>query len=307
MTVNLIFKYTGEYQLDLKQCMLCPRKCAVDRTAGKVGFCKMDSKIKVARAALHFWEEPCISGTKGSGTVFFSGCNLRCVFCQNYKISTLLSGKIITESELGNIFLDLESQGAHNINLVTPTHFIPQIINALTMAKKKGLSIPTVYNCGGYESVDALKMLDGMIDIYLPDFKYFDNRFAKEYSSVSDYRECVQKAIDEMVRQVGKPVFDADGIMKKGVIVRHLLLPGLLFDSKKIIDYLYRTYGDDIWISIMNQYTPLEWVKDIQRLNRRVSEGCYNALIDYAAELGVENAYIQEGGTAKESFIPDFF
>ena len=286
--------------------MLCPRKCGVNRDGGEIGYCGTDSRIKIARAALHYWEEPCISGENGSGTVFFSGCNLRCVFCQNYKISTCRGGRYITKDELCDIFLELQNQGAHNINIVTGTHYAADIVEAFEKARTKGLSIPIVYNCGGYESVETLKMFDGIADIYLPDFKYFNNRYAKEYSSVSDYREVAEKAIAEMVLQRGKAKFDSDGMMKSGVIVRHLMLPGLLFDSKKIVEYLYKTYKDDIWISIMNQYTPLEQVKNIPRLNKKINPKCYEALLEYAAELGVTNAYIQEGDTAKESFIPDF-
>ena len=288
-------------------CTLCPRNCKADRSKGETGFCGTDSRIKIARAALHFWEEPCLSGKNGSGTVFFSGCNLRCVFCQNYKISTCCAGKYITEEELAEIFLELQRQKAHNINLVTATHFVPQVINALNIAKGKGLKIPVVYNCGGYESVDTLSTLKGLVDIYLPDFKYFDNRYAIKYSSAKNYRETAQAAIAEMYKQTGSAEFDKDGIMKRGVIVRHLMLPGLLFDSKKIIDYLYNTYGSRIWISIMNQYTPLEHVKKFPELTRPVDKRCYDKLIDYAAEIGVTNAFIQEGGTVGESFIPEFY
>lgn len=288
-------------------CTLCPRNCKADRSKGETGFCGTDSRIKIARAALHFWEEPCLSGKNGSGTVFFSGCNLRCVFCQNYKISTCCAGKYITEEELAEIFLELQRQKAHNINLVTATHFVPQVINALNIAKGKGLKIPVVYNCGGYESVDTLSTLKGLVDIYLPDFKYFDNRYAIKYSSAKNYRETAQAAIAEMYKQTGDAEFDKDGIMKHGVIVRHLMLPGLLFDSKKIIDYLYNTYGSRIWISIMNQYTPLEHVKKFPELTRPVDKRCYDKLIDYAAEIGVTNAFIQEGGTVGESFIPEFY
>lgn len=288
-------------------CTLCPRNCKADRSKGETGFCGTDSRIKIARAALHFWEEPCLSGTNGSGAVFFSGCNLRCVFCQNYKISTCRTGKYITEEELAEIFLELQRQKAHNINLVTATHFVPQVINALNIAKEKGLKIPVVYNCGGYESVDTLSTLKGHVDIYLPDFKYFDNRYAIKYSSAKNYRETAEAAIAEMYKQTGDAEFDKDGIMKHGVIVRHLMLPGLLFDSKKIIDYLYNTYGSRIWISIMNQYTPLEHVKKFPELTRPVDKRCYDKLIDYAAEIGVTNAFIQEGGTVGENFIPEFY
>lgn len=289
-------------------CTLCPRRCNVDRSRGEVGFCGTDSRIKIARAALHYWEESCISGTRGSGTVFFSGCNLRCVYCQNYDISTCLKGKYITEDELADIFLDLQKKGAHNINLVTPTHFAPQIANALTKAKDKGLSIPIVYNCGGYENIESIEsMPKDLIDIYLTDFKYFDNKYAKKYSAADSYREVAQRTIAEMVKRVGKPSFDDSGMMRSGVIVRHLMLPGLLFDSKKIIDYLHTEYGNDIWISIMNQYTPLEHVKKYPELDRTVGEKYYNKLVDYAAAIGVENAFIQEGGAVGESFIPKFY
>lgn len=285
-------------------CNLCPRKCNVNRSLGEKGFCGVDNRIKIARAALHFWEEPCISGEKGSGTVFFSGCNLRCVYCQNHKISTCRKGRYISHGQLVDTFLDLQNQGAHNINLVTPTHFAPQINNALISAKEKGLTIPIVYNCGGYENMNVISK--DLIDIYLVDFKYFNNAYAEKYSSAPDYRETVQKAISEMVSRTGKPVFE-DGIMKKGVIVRHLMLPGLLFDSKKILDYLHSEYKNDIFISIMNQYTPLPHVEKYPELNRKINKKHYNALIDYAINIGIENAYIQNGETAKESFIPEFF
>lgn len=292
----------------MKNCRICPRNCGIDRTSGGVGFCKSDEKIKIARADLHFWEEPCISGEKGSGTVFFSHCNMKCVFCQNYTISTQNSGKVITINELCNIFLMLQEKGANNINLVTPTHYVPQIITALDMAKKKGLSLPILYNSSGYESAETIKMLDGYIDIYMPDFKYFNNKYAKKYSSAPDYFNIASIALSEMVQQIGKCEFDSNGIMKKGIIVRHLMLPGLLFDSKKIIDYLYKTYKNDIYISIMSQYTPLDTIPDsYPELKRNLPNGHYDALVEYALNLGVENAFIQEGESAKESFIPEFY
>lgn len=300
--IYLSFQRKGEVKLS---CTLCPRKCNVNRENGEIGFCGTDNRIKIARAALHFWEEPCISGKNGSGTVFFSGCNLRCVYCQNYQISTCLKGKYITEKELEEIFLDLQKQKAHNINLVTPTHFVPQIANALRQAKKHGLNIPIVYNCGGYENISVMPA--DLVDIYLTDFKYFDNKYSKKYSSADNYREAVQTAIAEMVRRVGKPRFNSDGIMQKGVIVRHLVLPGLLFDSKKILDYLHNTYDNDIWISIMNQYTPLEHVKKFPELNKTVSEKYYGSIVDYAVKIGIENAFIQSGEAISESFIPEFF
>lgn len=290
----------------LESCTLCPRECKVDRTDNKLGFCKASDKIKIAKAYLHQWEEPPISGTNGSGTVFFSHCNMGCVFCQNYEISSLHHGKCVTTKELSSIFFDLQNQKAHNINLVTPTHYIPQIKDALIIAKKNGLKIPVVYNCGGYESVEALKMLDGLIDIYMPDMKYFDDKYAIRYSNAPHYFEYAKKAINEMYRQVGKNEFD-DGIMTKGVIVRHMMLPGLLFDSKKILDYIYSTYGDNVYISIMSQYTPMPNVKNYPEINKTVSKKYYDTLVNYAADIGIKNAYVQDGESVGESFIPDFY
>ncbi len=290
----------------LKNCTLCPRNCKADRTAGKTGFCRADEKIKIAKAYLHQWEEPPISGTNGSGTVFFSHCNMGCVFCQNYKISSLHQGKYVTITGLCDIFLDLQDKNAHNINLVTPTHYIPQIANAIIMAKAKGLKIPVVYNCGGYENVEALKILDGLIDIYMPDMKYFDDKYAIKYSNAPHYFEYAKKAIDEMYRQVGKNKFDKN-IMTKGVIVRHMMLPGLLFDSKKIIDYLHKEYKDNIYISIMSQYTPMPNAINYPEINRTVPKQYYNSLVDYASGLGIKNAFIQGEDSIGESFIPDFY
>ncbi len=289
----------------LSHCTLCPRKCGADRTGGQIGFCGASDKIKIARSALHFWEEPCISGKNGSGTVFFSHCTMKCVFCQNHKISSGGAGHEISETELAEKFLDLQEQGANNINLVTPTHYVPQIITALKTAKNNGLTIPILYNTSGYENVGTLKMLDGLIDIYMPDMKYYSDKYAVKYSSAPDYFNIASKAVEEMFRQTGKPVFK-DGIMQKGVLVRHLMLPNLLFDTKKIMDYLYKTYGDDIYISIMSQYTPLENVKDCPELNKKLNMRQYDAMIEYCVKLGIKNAFIQEGGAAQESFIPDF-
>lgn len=291
----------------LSECTLCPRNCKADRLSGKTGFCGADEKIKIARAALHFWEEPCISGENGSGTIFFSHCNMGCIFCQNYKISTLGQGRTITENELYNIFMSLQEQGANNINLVTPTHYIPQIASVLKYAKNNGLEIPVLYNCGGYENPDSLRLLEGLIDIYLPDMKYFSDKYAMLYSNAPDYFETAKAAIKEMFLQVGKFKINKDGIMEKGMIVRHLLLPGLLFDSKKILDYLYKTYGDNIFISIMSQYTPMPQACDIPRLNKKVDKKYYDTLISYAQNIGITNAFIQEGEAASESFIPEFY
>lgn len=290
--------------MDITNCKLCPRNCGVNRKNNELGFCKAPNSIKIARYSLHYWEEPCISSDKGSGTIFFSCCNLKCIFCQNYDISTKNNGKEITVDRFKEICLELQEMGANNINLVTPTMYIPFIKEGLIKAKEEGLKIPILYNSSGYESVDALKELDGLIDIYLPDFKYFDNKLGEKFSMVKNYKEIAMDAIKEMYRQVGKPKFKKD-IMTKGLIVRHLLLPKHLDDSKKIIKYLYDTYKDNIYISIMNQYTPIRKL-EYSELNETVSDNEYDSLINYACDLGITKAFIQEGETCKESFIPDF-
>lgn len=292
----------------MSECRLCPRQCGVERSNGKRGYCGESDTVRIARAALHMWEEPCISGTEGSGTVFFTGCTLRCVYCQNHVISTGTAGKEITNGRLARIFLELQEQGANNINLVTPTHFVPQIIAALDEARTEGLHLPVVYNTSGYECVDTLKRLEGYVNIYLPDFKYLDEDHARRYSGAADYPEMARQALAEMVRQTGEPVFDDRGMMTSGVIVRHLLLPGCLGEAKRIVDYLYHTYNNQIYLSLMNQYTPLDTLNKEQypELSRRVSRKAYDRLVDYAIESGVEQAFIQEGQTAKESFIPPF-
>ena len=286
--------------------MLCPRECGVNRKKGEMGVCGQTAAIKAARAALHMWEEPCISGQNGSGTVFFSGCNLGCIFCQNHNIATGKAGIEISIERLAEIFLELQEKGANNINLVTAGHFLPQVAVALEMAKEQGLHIPVVYNSSGYEKAKTLKMLDGLVDIYLPDFKYMDAVLAKKYSHAQDYPEIAKEALSEMVRQVGKAEFDSRGMMKKGVIVRQLLLPGHVKDAKNVLKYLYETYGDRIYISMMNQYTPMPAMKDDPQLSRKVTDREYERLIDYAISLGLKNGFMQEGETAKESFIPEF-
>ena len=292
-----------------KVCTLCPRNCRVDRKNGEKGICGQSAELKVARASLHFWEEPCISGINGSGTVFFSGCSLHCVFCQNEAIANGTVGKKISIERLAEIFLELQTQGANNINLVTPGHFIPQIREALVLAKQQGLTLPIVYNTSSYESIEALKSLEGLIDIYLPDFKYLSSELSEKYSHARDYAVVAKTAIAEMVRQTGAPVFDEDGedgLIKRGTIVRHLTLPGCMEDSKAIVKYLYDTYGEQIYISIMNQFTPLSNVEAFPELNRKITEEEYDELIDYAIEIGIEQGFVQEGETAEESFIPDF-
>lgn len=300
--------YENQSWTELSDCTLCPRECHVNRNAGETGYCGQTGKLTAARAALHFWEEPCLSGTNGSGAVFFSGCNLGCVYCQNHEIAQGQSGREITVNRLSDIFLELQEKGAHNINLVTPAHFVPQIITALQTAKKQGLSIPVIYNTSAYEKTETLRMLEGLIDIYLPDLKYRDAALSGKYSHADDYFERAAAAIAEMVRQVGAPVFadGEDSLMRRGVIVRHLLLPGCGRDSRHLLRYLHETYKNDIYVSIMNQYTPLSQVSDIPPLNRRVSAEEYRRIVDYAIRIGIENGFIQEGETATESFIPSF-
>ena len=288
-----------------KKCNLCPRKCLIDRTK-TLGYCKATDKVKVARSALHYFEEPSISGTNGSGTIFFSNCNLKCCYCQNKEISTDGFGKEVSIERISEMMLELEEKHANNINLVTPTHYVPSIIEAIKLARSKGLSIPIVYNTSGYENVETLKLLDGYIDIYLTDFKYFDNKLGKDLSKCSNYFEITSKALDEMCRQTGKNKFNDDGLITKGIIVRCLVLPTKSDDTKEIINYLYKKYQDNIYLSIMNQYTPVNHIKDYTFLNKTVSEDEYNEVINYALDLGIKNAYMQEGGTCSESFIPSF-
>lgn len=299
----------------LTDCVLCPRNCHADRINGRWGRCHETAEIVVARAALHMWEEPCISGDAGSGAVFFSGCPMGCVFCQNHNIAEAKAGKTITVERLSEIFLELQEKGANNINLVTPGHFAPQITEALRRAKKEGLRLPVVYNTSSYESADTIKSLEGLVDIYLPDFKYISPALSAKYSHAPDYADVAKAAVAEMVRQCPRPVFDGDEaedpieeglLMRQGVIVRHLLLPGCTRDSKAVIKYLYETYGNQIYLSIMNQYTPLENVSAYPELNRKVTDEEYEEVVDYAIGLGVEQGFIQEGETAKESFIPAF-
>lgn len=289
----------------LDGCNLCPRNCNVNRNNNEIGYCGASNQMVIAKAYLHMWEEPCISGSVGSGTIFFSYCSLRCIFCQNYDISTLHKGNIVSINRLKEICLELQEKGALNINLVTPTHYVPLIVEALKLAKKEGLTIPIIYNTSSYENISTIKQLEGIVDVYLPDLKYYNDEYGIKYSNCNNYFKYASSAIEEMYKQVGKCVFDNNGIIKKGVIVRHLMLPDNIEDSKNIINYLYDKYKDNICISIMNQYTPLRKL-EYGNLNRKVSNDEYDDLIDYAYDLGIRNAYIQEGETQKESFIPDF-
>lgn len=301
-----------EVQERMRDCTLCPRRCHADRLSGGRGFCGQSAQIRSARAALHFWEEPCISGESGSGTVFFSGCSLQCVFCQNHEIAMGKAGQGISGWRLAEIFLELQEKGAANINLVTAAHFLPQVCLALERAGEEGLSVPVVYNSSGYEEIDSLKMLEGLADIYLPDLKYHSPRLSGLYSQAPDYFEKASAAIGEMVRQAGPPVLDPEtGLMKKGVIVRHLLLPGQAGDSKRILRYLRDMYGDDIYVSIMNQYTPMKQITESAQwgtadLSRPVTAREYERVLDFADKIGIRQGYRQEGETAAESFIPAF-
>ena len=311
-------------------CCLCPRNCHVDRTQGKTGYCGQTDQIRAARAALHMWEEPCISGDAGSGAVFFSGCPLGCVFCQNHSIAAGRLGKTIATERLAEIFLELQDQKAWNINLVTAGHFAPQVVRALELAKGQGLKLPIVYNTSGYEKVETLRMFEGLVDIYLPDFKYLSAELADAYSHAADYPQVAKLALQEMVRQVGSAQFEivsgensgrvtdelltdvdyGDGELERmlqGVVVRHLVLPGYVEESKNVIRYLYETYGHQIYISIMNQYTPMSGIEvQYPELGRKITLREYDEVVDYAIESGVENGFIQEGETAEESFIPEF-
>ena len=286
-------------------CELCPRKCHINRNINK-GICSNTSTLKVARSALHYFEEPSISGTNGSGTIFFSGCNLKCCYCQNKGISNDNFGINISVERLSELMLELQAKNANNINLVTPTHFVPSIIEAIKLARKRGLSIPIVYNTSGYESITTIKLLAGYVDIYLTDFKYFDNKLGEDLSKVKNYFEIASLALEEMYKQVGKNKFASNGMMTKGIIVRCLVLPTKGTDTKKIINYLYKKYQDNIYLSIMNQYTPVNHSDTFTFLNDKVSDSEYDNIINYALDLGVKNAYIQEGETQDESFIPPF-
>lgn len=289
-----------------ENCLLCPRKCGINRSTGQTGVCGVSSEIKVARAALHYWEEPCISGKRGSGAVFFSGCSLHCVFCQNGEISDGKAGKVISKERLSDIFMELADKGANNINLVTPGQYIPDIVWAVNDAKSRGMKLPIIYNTSGYENVTELKLLEGIVDVYLPDFKYMDSTLSARYSRAKDYPSVAKQALSEMVRQQPDVVIDdATGLIQKGVIVRQLLLPGHVNDAKAVLKYLYDTYHDHVYISMMSQFTPIA-LKDYPEINRTVTRREYERLVDYALEIGITNAFIQEGDVAKDSFIPAF-
>ena len=290
---------------DLEKCTMCPHKCGVNRYKN-VGFCKAESNIKIGLVSTHEFEEPCISYKNGSGTIFFSNCNLRCKFCQNYKISHEGKGKIVSIEELANIMLNQQEKGVNNINLVTPTIYAMQIKQAIILAKEKGLKIPIIYNCGGYESVGTLKELDGLIDVYLPDFKYFDDEIARKYSGVTNYFKNASIAIKEMLRQVGNPKFTDDGIIKSGVIIRHLILPNNIKNTKKILDYIKEEFGTDVYISIMAQYFPTYKANECGNIDRKINKKELKLIENYIYELGFENGFIQKLGKDEEKYVPKF-
>ena len=288
----------------LSNCNMCPRQCGVNRYV-KSGYCGVSGDlVRVGRASLHMWEEPCISGKNGSGTIFFAGCNLGCVYCQNRALSQNCAGIDITVEQLSDIMLSLQKQGAHNINLVTPTHYSAQIRKAFHLAQQKGLTIPLVYNSSGYDLPETLQSLNGIISVYLTDFKYANDDLGKLYSKVDDYSSVAMNALREMFRQVGEPMY-CDGMLIKGIIVRHLVLPGQLQNSKDVLKKVYDEFGDSVIISIMNQYTPVG-EQSLDELNRRVTAEEYDEVIEYAISIGIQNAFIQEEGTQEESFIPEF-
>lgn len=291
---------------ELEECTICPHKCKVNRLDGKTGRCKCDSNIKIALASIHNYEEPCISGKNGSGTVFFSNCNLNCIYCQNYEISQLGKGKIITIDHLAEIFINQQNKGVNNINLVTPTMYVPQIIEAIKIAKLNGLKIPIIYNTNGYENVETVKMLDGYIDVYLPDLKYYSDEIAKKYSKVDNYFKIATEAIKEMKRQVGNPIFNDEGIITKGVIIRHLILPNHIQNSKNILKYIKENFDDDTYVSVMAQYFPTYKATEDSLLNRKINKKEYAEIENYLYNLNIKNGYIQELGEHEEEYVPDF-
>lgn len=290
----------------LSSCNLCPHNCNVNRLEGKIGRCKCNAKVKIALASLHYYEEPCISGKNGSGTVFFSNCNLNCKYCQNYEISQVGKGREIEIEELAKIFLDQQEKGANNINLVTPTSYVYHIIEALDIAKKNGLKIPIIYNTNGYENIETIELLKGYIDIYLPDLKYYSNELSKKYSGIDNYFENATKAIRVMYEQVGTPIFNEDGIIQKGIIIRHLVLPNHILNSKHILKWIKENMSNDVYVSVMAQYFPTYRAKEDELINRKLTKKEYKQIEEYLYSLDLENGYIQELGEHEEEYVPDF-
>ena len=290
----------------LKECKLCPHKCKVNRLEGKIGRCRATEKVKISLVSLHHFEEPCISGTNGSGTIFFSNCNFNCVFCQNYKISQEGMGQDVSIEFLANSMLEEQNKGAHNINLVTPVMYVYHIIEAIKIAKAKGLNIPIIYNSNGYENIETLKLLEGYIDVYLPDFKYANNELGKKYSNINNYFEITSKAIKEMYRQVGPPKLDENGLINRGLIIRHLILPNEIENSKKVLKWIIDNIGKKVYVSIMAQYFPTYKAKNISELNRKINKDEYKKIEEYIYKIGIENGYMQDLGEHEEEYVPDF-
>ena len=291
---------------ELKQCKICPHNCNVNRLNGKIGRCKCTDKIKIALASVHNYEESCISGINGSGTIFFSNCNMNCIYCQNYEISQLGKGKEISIKELADIFINQQEKGVNNINLVTPTMYAFQIIEAIKLAKKNGLIIPIIYNTNGYEKIETLKALQGYIDVYLPDLKYYSNKLSIKYSKVNNYFSVATEAIKEMYRQVGTPKFNEDGIIQRGIIIRHLVLPNHIQNSKNILKWIKENMPQDVYVSIMAQYFPTYKAKEDELLNRKLTKKEYKEIEKFLYTLDLKNGYIQELGEHEEEYVPDF-
>ena len=290
----------------LEKCEICPHRCGINRNNNQIGRCKSKDSIKIALYSTHDFEEPCISGSKGSGTVFFSNCNMNCIFCQNYEISQLGKGKEISIENLAEIFLKQQEKEVHNINLVTPTSYAYQIIEAIKIAKNKGLKLPIVYNTNGYENVETIKALEGYVDVYLPDLKYAENELANRYSKVNNYFEIATEAIQEMIRQVGTPKFDSDGIIQKGVIIRHLVLPNQIENSKKVLTWIKTNLPDNIYVSIMAQYFPTYKAKYDEEINRKLTQEEWQEIEKYIEKIGIENGFIQELGEHEEEYVPNW-
>ena len=293
-------------QKKLEKCTLCPHKCGINRTKRKIGRCKSTDKVKIALYSTHEFEEPCISGIHGSGTVFFSNCNLNCIYCQNYEISQMSRGKEISTNELADIFLKQQEKNVENVNLVTPTSYVPQIIEAIQIARKHGFKLPIVYNTNAYENIDTIKSLDGYVDIYLPDLKYAENELAKKYSKIDNYFEVATEAIKEMYKQVGNPILNSNGIMQKGIMVRHLVLPTYIENSKKVLDWVKNNLSSEVYISIMAQYFPTYMAKNDKRINRKLTKFEWNKIIDYIDVLGIKNGFVQELGEHEEEYVPNW-
>lgn len=290
----------------LEKCQICPRDCKVNRLLGNKGYCRCDDKIKIALVSTHNFEEPCISGKNGSGTIFFSNCNLNCVFCQNYEISQEGKGLEVTTERLAEIFIEQQNRGVNNINLVTPTMYVYQIIEAIKKARNKGLNIPIIYNSNGYENVETIKMLKGYIDVYLPDLKYYNDILAVKYSKAPKYFEIATEAIKEMINQVGNPVFNEEGIIQRGVIIRHLILPNHIQNSKNILKWIKENLNEDVYVSVMAQYFPTYKAKEIEGINRKINKKEYNEIEKFLYTLDIKNGYMQDLGKHEEEYVPDF-